>query len=261
MTPEGPRRVGECEDVADTQRSRCRTLLERDHAALRREPGNAEALYQSAVLHQEKGDYRGSLGLLERLPAPHRSRARVMALECAARVGLGERAAAGQILKQVSASPDVEREDVETILRVASVGGKDPEFEIALLEKLAGMGQASRVELVRLGSLYEGRNRFQEARDTLERAAQSGPLSASLLLDLARVGTRRGVGTESLLARIRSRCGGIDIAVGGGILDIDDVLRFKEQGAAAVLVGSAVHDGRIGRRELERIAPETAQEQ
>jgi phosphoribosylformimino-5-aminoimidazole carboxamide ribotide isomerase len=98
--------------------------------------------------------------------------------------------------------------------------------------------------------------------DSLEIASQIIDLGIRrlILLDLARVGTGRGVGTESLLARIQARCGGIDIAVGGGILDIDDVLRLKEQGVAAVLVGSALHDGRIGRRELERITSQTAEE-
>jgi phosphoribosylformimino-5-aminoimidazole carboxamide ribotide isomerase len=74
-----------------------------------------------------------------------------------------------------------------------------------------------------------------------------------ILLDLARVGTGRGIGSEGLLTRIRTRWPGVAVTVGGGIRGIDDVLRLKEQGAAAVLVGSAVHDGRIGRRELQRL--------
>jgi phosphoribosylformimino-5-aminoimidazole carboxamide ribotide isomerase len=79
-----------------------------------------------------------------------------------------------------------------------------------------------------------------------------------ILLDLARVGTGRGIGTEGLLAGIRSRCDGIEIAVGGGIRGIDDVFKLKEQGASAVLVGSALHDGAIGRQELARVASHTA---
>ncbi len=43
---------------------------------------------------------------------------------------------------------------------------------------------------------------------------------------------------------------------GGGIRGAEDVLAVKEAGASAALVGSAIHDGRIGRVELERIAEE-----
>lgn len=72
-----------------------------------------------------------------------------------------------------------------------------------------------------------------------------------ILLDLSRVGTGRGVGTEDLLGTIRARYPGIDVVVGGGIRGIDDVRELRERGAAGVLVGSALHDGRIGPRELE----------
>jgi phosphoribosylformimino-5-aminoimidazole carboxamide ribotide isomerase len=74
-----------------------------------------------------------------------------------------------------------------------------------------------------------------------------------LLLDLRRVGTDRGIGTEALLEAIRTRHDEVDIIVGGGIRGIEDVITLRDRGASAVLVGSAIHDGRIGRRELERI--------
>jgi phosphoribosylformimino-5-aminoimidazole carboxamide ribotide isomerase len=75
-----------------------------------------------------------------------------------------------------------------------------------------------------------------------------------ILLDLARVGTDRGIGTLPLLRQLRARHRAIAVGIGGGIRGMDDVLRLKECGASSVLVGSAIHDGRIGRRELERIA-------
>jgi phosphoribosylformimino-5-aminoimidazole carboxamide ribotide isomerase len=74
-----------------------------------------------------------------------------------------------------------------------------------------------------------------------------------ILLDLARVGTDRGIGRVPLLRQIRARYPAIDVGLGGGVRGMDDVLRLKECGASSVLVGSAIHDGRIGRRELERI--------
>jgi phosphoribosylformimino-5-aminoimidazole carboxamide ribotide isomerase len=75
-----------------------------------------------------------------------------------------------------------------------------------------------------------------------------------IILDLARVGTGRGAGTESLMTKIHAAHPAIAISVGGGISGMEDVLHLKQAGASAVLVGSAIHDGRIGRRELEPIA-------
>ena len=96
--------------------------------------------------------------------------------------------------------------------------------------------------------------------EPLEIASQAVELGVRrlILLDLAQVGTGRGIGTEDLLARIRSPIRRRRDHRRGRDPGIDDVLRVADQGASAVLVGSAIHDGRIGRRELERIASQTA---
>jgi phosphoribosylformimino-5-aminoimidazole carboxamide ribotide isomerase len=74
-----------------------------------------------------------------------------------------------------------------------------------------------------------------------------------LLLDVARVGTGRGVGVLSLLAETRTAHPDIRVTAGGGISGLDDVLELKNAGAAGVLIASAFHDGRIGRRELGQL--------
>jgi phosphoribosylformimino-5-aminoimidazole carboxamide ribotide isomerase len=66
-----------------------------------------------------------------------------------------------------------------------------------------------------------------------------------LLLDLARVGTDRGDGTLSLLACFHEAHPEVEIAVGGGIARPEDLPPLARAGASAVLVGSALHDGRI----------------
>jgi phosphoribosylformimino-5-aminoimidazole carboxamide ribotide isomerase len=71
-----------------------------------------------------------------------------------------------------------------------------------------------------------------------------------LLLDLARVGTGRGSGTSTLLTRLHAAHPEIEITVGGGIADVAEVQALAQAGASAVLLGSALHDGRIGAREL-----------
>lgn len=74
-----------------------------------------------------------------------------------------------------------------------------------------------------------------------------------LLLDLSRVGTGQGTGTEELLSRLRKLNPHVRISVGGGIASMEEVLAFRQSGCAALLVGSALHDGRIGRKELSRL--------
>jgi phosphoribosylformimino-5-aminoimidazole carboxamide ribotide isomerase len=74
-----------------------------------------------------------------------------------------------------------------------------------------------------------------------------------LILDLARVGTSRGLGTSSLVEQIRQDHPTVLLSLGGGISQFKEVVTLRDLGAAAVLVGSAIHDGRIGARELERL--------
>lgn len=73
-----------------------------------------------------------------------------------------------------------------------------------------------------------------------------------LLLDLTRVGMGAGPGTETLLSSILETNSDIEVSIGGGVTDSKEIERHRERGAAAVLIGSALHDGRIGREQLSR---------
>ncbi len=79
-----------------------------------------------------------------------------------------------------------------------------------------------------------------------------------MLLDLARVGTGRGTGTAALLPRIGKTHPDVELIVGGGIRGIDEVVELKNLRVAGVLLGSSLHDGTIGRRELLQIENEAA---
>ena len=68
-------------------------------------------------------------------------------------------------------------------------------------------------------------------------------------LDLARVGTGQGVAFSNFPFRE-----GVEWIIGGGVAGIDDLRRLQEAGFAGVLVGSALHDGRIGRRDLRSLS-------
>src|SRR5262249_30281127 len=85
---------------------------------------------------------------------------------------------------------------------------------------------------------------------TLARSVVALGIRRLLLLDLARVGTGRGTGTLELLARLRGDDAQLEISVGGGIADRDEVRALARAGAAAVLIGSALHDGRLGAADL-----------
>jgi len=75
-----------------------------------------------------------------------------------------------------------------------------------------------------------------------------------LLLDLTRVGKGTGPGVDRLLAAIRAAALEVEVSLGGGIVGIEGVERYRSQGASAVLIGSALHDGRIGRDQLAGLA-------
>lgn len=85
-----------------------------------------------------------------------------------------------------------------------------------------------------------------------ELAADHG-VRRMLLLDLARVGTGAGLASIELMQAIRGRRPELELTIGGGIATIEQVATAKRLGAAAVLVASALHDGRIGRPELSRL--------
>lgn len=77
-----------------------------------------------------------------------------------------------------------------------------------------------------------------------------------ILLDLARVGTGQGPGTERLLHDLRaidSLADPLEITVGGGIAGIEGVVAARAAGASSVLLGSTLHDGRITREMLDRL--------
>jgi phosphoribosylformimino-5-aminoimidazole carboxamide ribotide isomerase len=54
------------------------------------------------------------------------------------------------------------------------------------------------------------------------------------------------VRTLSLLTELRKQLPNAWFAVGGGVRHLDDVRAAEQAGADAVLVASAIHDGRIG---------------
>ncbi len=76
--------------------------------------------------------------------------------------------------------------------------------------------------------------------------ALQGGIRRLIVLDLARVGMGQGLGTLPLLSAIRADHPAIDLVAGGGVSGVGDLRDLGAAGASGVLVGSALHDGRIG---------------
>src|SRR5262249_16759740 len=76
------------------------------------------------------------------------------------------------------------------------------------------------------------------------RAIQIG-LKHVLVLDVSRVGIGMGTGTEALIARLSSRFPSVEFIAGGGVRGPEDLVRLRQCGAAAVLVSSALHSGKL----------------
>ncbi len=74
-----------------------------------------------------------------------------------------------------------------------------------------------------------------------------------IVLDLARVGSEQGV-DPVLPTAIRARAPAVELVAGGGVRDVTDVVALGRAGCDAALVGTALHDGRIGARELRQLA-------
>ena len=76
-------------------------------------------------------------------------------------------------------------------------------------------------------------------------------VTSILVLDLSDVGMATGGSTDSLCQSIRQKFPNIQLIAGGGVRSRDDLNRLNQLGVDAVLVASALHDGRLVRSDLQ----------
>ena len=74
-------------------------------------------------------------------------------------------------------------------------------------------------------------------------------VSGVIILDLTRVGSCEGVNVIFLKEALDALS--IDVYVGGGVRDINDLVELKELGVSGVLVATALHSGKISIEELK----------
>jgi phosphoribosylformimino-5-aminoimidazole carboxamide ribotide isomerase len=93
-----------------------------------------------------------------------------------------------------------------------------------------------------LGKCFEGSETDGWA---IAEAAIKAGVRRLLILDLARVGTGTGPGTEALCKRLAQHYPDVELAAGGGLRDRSDLVRMIGCGVRSLLLASALHDGRI----------------
>jgi phosphoribosylformimino-5-aminoimidazole carboxamide ribotide isomerase len=71
-----------------------------------------------------------------------------------------------------------------------------------------------------------------------------------IVLDLLRVGSNEGVNTDFLKKVIAEV--GVDVYVGGGVRDINDLAELRNIGVSGALIATALHTGKISIVELKR---------
>jgi phosphoribosylformimino-5-aminoimidazole carboxamide ribotide isomerase len=99
--------------------------------------------------------------------------------------------------------------------------------------------------IVALGAAW----RSAEPDDLIDEAHAAG-FRRILILDLARVGSGDGIAALALAASVLHRHADLCISIGGGAAGRRDLEAAGRAGVRAVLVASALHDGRLTRDEL-----------
>ena len=162
-----------------------RKALETYQRVLHNQPGNLEALYQSALLLTLQGAFRESLKHLDRMPADEQARPQALAVRCADYAGFDENLSAANAAERLLRDPDFSEADLLPVLPVFE--SRDVALAAKLIEGLAAKNRASPATLGRLGALYEHEGKLAQARELVEKTAEAGVPSVSLLSELARI--------------------------------------------------------------------------
>jgi phosphoribosylformimino-5-aminoimidazole carboxamide ribotide isomerase len=95
---------------------------------------------------------------------------------------------------------------------------------------------------------WQGLSSIEFARQLVRRGA-----SKLILLDLAAVGVGEGVPTLPLCRQLKQESPELFLITGGGVRSPDCLLQARDAGVDALLVASALHDGRITPEDISRV--------
>ncbi len=129
---------------------------------------------------------------------------------------------------------------------------KDPGLVRELVKTLGGERVVAALD-ARGGRVVVEGWREETEREVVELAREMEELGVGCLLytDVEADGTMRGIGrrTAEVLSRIR-----LPVILSGGVRSLEDVRRAKEAGAAGLIVGTALYEGRFTLREAMEVA-------
>jgi phosphoribosylformimino-5-aminoimidazole carboxamide ribotide isomerase len=132
--------------------------------------------------------------------------------------------------------------NVRPVIASETLGGGAPLIR-ATVEDVLRMKPAVSIDL-RNGELISASSDLASPLELADLMHTEG-YRTFLLLDLARVGMNAGPGTEPLCGELRRRYPEVELLVGGGVRNRDDMRRLEDAGADGVLVASALHDGTL----------------
>lgn len=99
------------------------------------------------------------------------------------------------------------------------------------------------------GRFWEGMTPLQIAELVIENG-----IERLIVLDLAQVGVSGGLSTLELCKEIQKRAPHVELITGGGVRDADDLRVVAESNIHGVLIASALHNGRLTRRDLDTMS-------
>lgn len=100
--------------------------------------------------------------------------------------------------------------------------------------------------------LFPDKNHWPESTTMLEvvKTACEIGITRFIVLDLGRVGTGLGTAGWEELEEVVSEIPDLEIWLGGGVSGTKDLQEIAKWPVAGVLIGTSIHDGRIGIREI-----------
>jgi phosphoribosylformimino-5-aminoimidazole carboxamide ribotide isomerase len=128
----------------------------------------------------------------------------------------------------------------------AAVGGDRVAFSLDLRDGQPLLTGDARVD-------DEGRVDDAKTPEEIANLAAISGANTVIVIDLARVGTGRGIDVD-LLRRIRSAVPGRSLVAGGGVRGWDDLVLIARAGCDAALVATALHTGTISAEQIAAAA-------
>ena len=126
----------------------------------------------------------------------------------------------------------------------------------AVAEILQGLGPQRVIFSLdlRAGKLVAGSSAWKHEQP-IEIVRQMGELGVRqfIVLDVAHVGTGQGVPTGPLCREMTERFRDFEVITGGGVSVPEDLADLAAFGITAALVASALHDGRLGKKDIDAI--------